>query len=164
MSGKFLGVQAKILEEQPLAFYTHCYGHVLNLCVADVCENHFVRNAIGVIKQVINFFSDSSKRLRLLKEAALDANKQYDKLLSLCETRWLARSDAICRFLELYEVIITTLNEINSDTDIFDAKSRSSAKLLLTSITNFEFIISLFLIKGFLSYLNTISKTLQVFK
>ena len=31
----------------------------------------------------------------------------------------------------------------------------------MTSITNFEFIISLFVIKGFLSYLNTISKTLQ---
>ena len=41
------------------------------------------------------------------------------------------------------------------------AKSRSSANLLLTSFWNFEFIISLFVIKGFLSYLNTISKTLQ---
>ena len=56
MSGKFQGVQAKLLEDQPLAFYTHCNGHVLNLCVVDVCENSFVRNAIGTTKQVINFF------------------------------------------------------------------------------------------------------------
>ena len=39
MSGKFNGVQGKILEDQPLAFYSHCSAHVLNLCVVDVCDN-----------------------------------------------------------------------------------------------------------------------------
>ena len=59
MSGKFQGVQAIILEDQPFAFYTHCYGHVLNLCVADVCENRLVNNA--TVKQVINFFQNHQK-------------------------------------------------------------------------------------------------------
>ena len=162
MSGKFNGVQGKILEDQPLAFYSHCSAHVLNLCVVDVCDNLLVTNAIGTVKQIINFFSDSSKRLRILKENAKDNNAQHDSLLSLCETRWLARSDAICRFLELYEVIISTLMEINTDrTSTFDPKSRSLADSLSTSFTTFRFIITLFIIKGFLSYLNSISKTLQ---
>lgn len=32
MSGKFNGVQALIKSEQPLALYTHCFSHSLNLC------------------------------------------------------------------------------------------------------------------------------------
>jgi hypothetical protein len=39
MSGCFKGVKARIQEIQPLAVYTHCVGHVLNLVVVDSCEN-----------------------------------------------------------------------------------------------------------------------------
>jgi hypothetical protein len=121
-----------------------------------------VTNAIGTVKQIINFFCDSSKRLRILKENAKDSNTKHGSLLNLCETRWLAWSDAFWRFLELYEVIISTLKEVNTDrTSTFDPKSRSLADSLSTSITTFRFVITLFIIKGFLSYLNSISKTLQ---
>ena len=39
--------------------------------------------------------------------------------------------------------------------------SRTTANSIMKAITDFEFIITLFIMKGFLSYLNTISKTLQ---
>lgn len=41
MSGRFNGVQALILKEQPLAVYTHCFSHDLNLCISKVCELSF---------------------------------------------------------------------------------------------------------------------------
>ena len=39
--------------------------------------------------------------------------------------------------------------------------SRTTANSIMKAITDFEFIITLFIMKGFLSYLNTISKSLQ---
>ena len=38
MSSEKAGVQAKIKEVSPLAFYTHCYGHCLNLSLASACQ------------------------------------------------------------------------------------------------------------------------------
>ena len=36
MTGHKKGIESQILEESPLAFLTHCYGHVLNLAVGDM--------------------------------------------------------------------------------------------------------------------------------
>ena len=47
MSGAFKGVQSRILAIQPLAFYTHCQAHNLNLVVTESCEVGDVRTTIG---------------------------------------------------------------------------------------------------------------------
>ena len=38
MSGVKAGVQAKILEKQPKALYTHCAGHSINLAILNSCS------------------------------------------------------------------------------------------------------------------------------
>lgn len=38
MSGTYDGVQAVILNKYPVAFYTHCFGNFLNLCLSKACE------------------------------------------------------------------------------------------------------------------------------
>ena len=35
MSGTKSGVAARLLEEEPRAIYTHCYGHALSLACSD---------------------------------------------------------------------------------------------------------------------------------
>jgi hypothetical protein len=64
MSGRFQGVKARIQQVQPLAIYTHCVAHVLNLVVVSLvvihsCSNHFIRDTLAVVKEVINFFKES---------------------------------------------------------------------------------------------------------
>ena len=39
MSGLKSGVARQIQAEEPRAFYTHCYGHALNLAVGDTIKN-----------------------------------------------------------------------------------------------------------------------------
>lgn len=39
MSGVRTGVAKRIIDEEPKAFYTHCYGHSLNLAVSDTMKN-----------------------------------------------------------------------------------------------------------------------------
>ncbi len=47
MSGARSGVAKRICDEEPRALYTHCYGHALNLAVADAVRAcKFMRSAM----------------------------------------------------------------------------------------------------------------------
>ena len=56
------GVQARIHTISPLALYTHCRSHVLNLSITSACTIPIIRNMIGVIKEVFLFTDASPKR------------------------------------------------------------------------------------------------------
>ena len=57
MSGRFHWAKAPIQQGKPLAIYTHCVAHVLNLVVVDSCSNHFIRDTLAVVKEVINLIN-----------------------------------------------------------------------------------------------------------
>ncbi len=53
MSSSTVGVQARIREaSSPLALYTHCHSHQLNLCIVKACSLPEIRNANGVISEI----------------------------------------------------------------------------------------------------------------
>ena len=62
------GVQAKIKEINPLALFTHCYAHCLNLSIATSCKLSELRNLIGLINKAYLFLNNSPKlqHLRIL--------------------------------------------------------------------------------------------------
>ncbi len=62
MSSNIAGVQAMIKEVSPLALYTHCYSHCLNLSTAASCGIQEVKNMIALINEVHLFLSNSPKR------------------------------------------------------------------------------------------------------
>ena len=63
MRGAKAGVQAQIRERQPMALYTHCAGHSLNLAILIPC----ISNCIDQIKSLTLFVKHSPKREGLLK-------------------------------------------------------------------------------------------------
>jgi hypothetical protein len=69
MSSEKAGVQAKIKEISPLALYTHCFVHSLNLSIAASCKIQEVRNLIGLINDSYLFLSNSPKRQRFFERA-----------------------------------------------------------------------------------------------
>lgn len=114
MSGEVGGVQAKIKEISPLAIYTHCYSHCLNLSIAASCQVQEVRNLICLINESYLFLSNSPKRQRLyeltVKEFLPRAGSS--KLPGLCKTRWIERHTCFEVFLEMYEALVTFLDAI----------------------------------------------------
>ena len=68
MSSEKAGVQAKIKEVSPLAFFTHCYCHCLNLSLASACQLQEIRNLIGIINEAFLFLSNSAKRQRYFEK------------------------------------------------------------------------------------------------
>ena len=51
MSSEIAGVQAKIKEISPLAVYTHCFVHSLDISIAASYKVQEVRNLIGLINE-----------------------------------------------------------------------------------------------------------------
>ena len=62
MSSEACGVQGRIRRIAPMALYTHCNSHVLNLSVAAACRLTSVRNMIGTLNETFLFFHFSPKR------------------------------------------------------------------------------------------------------
>lgn len=68
MAGKFKGVQASIKEKQSLALYIHCASHKLNLAISKACSMRSIRNAVGLVKEIINAVRESAERMNLMRE------------------------------------------------------------------------------------------------
>ncbi|CAH2014432.1 unnamed protein product [Acanthoscelides obtectus] len=77
MSGRLRGVRTIISEQYPRAQFVHCVAHVLNIVLAHSCEIPMIRNCVGTIKRVINFFRDG-----LLKKIADQINSSH---FNICE-------------------------------------------------------------------------------
>ncbi|XP_069675925.1 52 kDa repressor of the inhibitor of the protein kinase-like [Periplaneta americana] len=89
MSGKFRGVQAQILKEQPLAYYMHCASHCLNLSLSKSCSVPSVRQTVDTVAEIAKYVRESSKRSIMMKEkiSQICPEHKKTKLKTLCETR-----------------------------------------------------------------------------
>ena len=104
MSSEKAGVPAKIKEVSPLAFYTHCYCHCLNLSLASACQLHL----IGIRNEAFLFLSNSAKRQRYFLEVYLPTCSRT-KLVGLCKTRWVERHTCFEVFLEMYVAFLDAM-------------------------------------------------------
>ena len=68
MEEKKSGVSSRILKLNDQALYVHCFNPQLNLVIAKSCNVQKVRNLMGVIKEVSNFFNLLPKREQFLKD------------------------------------------------------------------------------------------------
>ena len=73
MSSNISGV---IPELAPLAVYTHCRSHVLNLSIAATCQLPEVRNMIDGINSTFLFFHNSPKRQKFLRYQGCNYQKK----------------------------------------------------------------------------------------
>ena len=89
MAGSQRGAAALIQQQYPLALYSHCNSHILNLCIVKVCSVQAIRNVLGTINQILSFFNQSAKRQHLLEQqiATVVVETHNRKLNSLCKTR-----------------------------------------------------------------------------
>jgi hypothetical protein len=69
MRGEFNGLQKKILDINPYAFYVHCFAHRLQLVVVSVASScSSIHNFFESISGIVNTSSSSCKRRDVLTE------------------------------------------------------------------------------------------------
>ncbi|CAF1310484.1 unnamed protein product [Didymodactylos carnosus] len=82
----------------------------------DTCSYTQIRNMMGTIRQIIKCFKDSLKRMATLRSEIIKNEGDYiqlsekNRIISLCNTRWVDRNTSTETFLELYLPTINTLD------------------------------------------------------
>ena len=89
MQGCRKGVAVQILQEEPRAPYTHCYGHSLNLACQDVIRSiKPLKNALDVVFELSKLLKFSSKRNAQYKSIHAEVAPDQPGFRTLCPTRW----------------------------------------------------------------------------
>lgn len=160
MSGAYNGVQAHIQQHFPNAMYVHCGSHSLNLSLSSACSVPQIRNCMGTVSKVCEFFHTPKRQAALTAQIEkLVPITRVTRLKSLCPTRWVQRHDAILVFVELLKPVLVTLQDIAVNWN--DRESSSNAELLLSATQRSEFFVSLFVAEKVFSLSLPLSKYLQ---
>ena len=164
MAGSVNGAAALIRAEYPLAIYLHCASHCLNLAVVKSLEVTSVRNMMGVIGKVYQFFDVHPKRQRAFEKSIVECQPSTtsQKLKDLCRTRWIQRIDAIDVFKRLFPSIVDCLENICSDgARLWSADSLTDARGLQLAITTTEFVSALVVTNSCFSFIESLTLSLQ---
>ncbi len=175
MSSDIADVQAKLKEISPLALYTHCYSHCLNLSVAASSKVQEVRNRIGLMNEAHLFLYHSPKWQRMFEltlHEYLPNSSSHSKLPGLCKTRWVERHTCYAIFHEMYEVLVTFLDAILSPQDYpelvsqegswnWNNDTKTKAQGLKNSLTSFQTIATFIITKNVLDEVKSIASKLQ---
>lgn len=134
MSGSYKGAQAIILKNNPLATFSPCGCHSLNLCgvhSAECCAQ--VITFFGVVQKLYNLFSSSPQRWEILTSGI------GCSLHNLSETRWSARVDSVKPFAAHLPGIMTALTQVQELN--LTPESRSDVSGMISYLSSFESIL-----------------------
>ena len=152
MTSEAIGAVTTIKEVARHAQRCHCFNHELNLSLQKCSTVREARNTLGVIQEIVSFFTQSAKRNLVLIRVT------GGQLRALCATRWVERYKAILEFAEKLPKIVIALEEIH---DWSDKGSSSKANLLLCGLRNFQFIVTLNILRELFSITTPLSVALQ---
>lgn len=104
----------RITAEYPQISYVHCVSHSLNLAVGDACKILIIKNTIGTINEIVDFFRCSSKRQNKLNESVneITCEIKRKRLQKFCATKWVERFDSITMFRDFFTPIFNALDNI----------------------------------------------------
>jgi hypothetical protein len=156
MKAKHQGVQRRLLDVNPRAFYIPCGCHTLNLALCDMAKSCVkARNFFGYVQKIYTLFSGSTHRWDVLKT--------YVKGLSpkaLSVTRWESHIESVRAIRSQPEELRDALIEI-SNTSKDDVVMAEAKGLCFNALEDFEFLISLCIWYKILDKVNWVSQVLQ---
>ena len=156
MKGKKQGVQKRIIDINPRAFYTPCGCHNLNLVLCDVANScPKAISFFGVVQRIYTLFSSSTKRWKILQD-----NVSSLTLKPLSQTRWESRIESVkaikFQALEIRDALLQLAKTSE------DPKTKSEADCLATyELESFEFLLGMTIWYDILFAVNSVSKNLQ---
>ena len=107
MAGKYNGVLAVLIQQNPNCMFSSCGNHSLNLVSVDCAES--CKEAVtytGTIQQMYNLFSSSPQRWEILKQHLPVSLHRMSK------TKWSARIDGVKPVAQHLNSVRSALNEL----------------------------------------------------
>lgn len=159
MSGVISGVQKRIRDKAPFAYYVHCYGHRLNLVLINVAK--CVPQAaefFSLLEELYIFTSNSVVHEKFLSiQRDIFPEDQIRELQHLSDTRWWCRATSCENALMRLECIIRLLQETSAD----DTGARAVCARGLLAQIDAEFVYLLHFFSEVLGKVDKVSQQLQ---
>ena len=105
MSGAKHGTSTQIQSEEPKAIFIHCFGHALNLAVADtVKKNRILRDTLDTVFEISRLLKFSPCRDAMFTKLKADLCPDVPGFRTLCPTRWMVKAASMESVVENYAV------------------------------------------------------------
>ena len=159
MSGAISGVQTRLKHHNPSILYTHCFNHVLNLCLVDTVRS--VRNAgifFELLQSLYIFISGSAIHAKFIEMQSKLGHRRIIHLKKQCETRWACRASSIEAVFTCFAAIVQTLQWACAERNSSQAVE---ARGLLLQICDHSFILQLHIMRKIFSITLSLSDVLQ---
>lgn len=174
MAGEFNGCQRLIRDEQPLALYYHCSAHCVNLVAEHTAAcTPLVRDALQQVQELGKL---SGRSLKFRNIFAQNANGGCDdstddsrnSLISfserhvtaikpLCPTRWLCRVSPVSRVIDLYGIVLSSLEAMA----LLDSETAAKCNGLLEQFRKGVTLLGLKIALAVFSILEQLNRSLQ---
>ena len=172
MRGEFNGLQKKIIDENPYAFYVHCYAHRLQLVVVSVASScSSIHDFFEYISLIVTTTTTSCKRRDALTEAQhqdildrLESGEistgrglhQSSTLARPGDTRWGSHHTTLLRLDQMWSSVLKVLSTVDEY-----GRGPSQAAGLIEKMESFKFAFILKLMLKLFGITNELSKVLQ---
>ena len=125
MAGSRNGLKTQILQEEPRALFTHCYGHLLNLAVADAIKNlSFLQSNIDITFEISKLFQYSPKRLAMFQQLKADLSRATIGFCILCPSQWTVHHETFHGIIENYDTLLELWDAILNDSPDSETRAR----------------------------------------
>ncbi|KAL7154813.1 hypothetical protein ABFS83_03G028400 [Erythranthe nasuta] len=160
MRGQFNGLKTLIFNENPSAYYIHCFAHQLQLALVAVARKH------DHISSLFDFTTRVEKQSKEILEA-LDMGEistgrglnQETNLKRAGDTRWSSHYNTLLSLINMFGAVIDVLELIGGDAS--STSHRTESQDIVDRLLSLDVLLSLFLMKKVLAITNELSQALQ---
>ncbi|XP_074313678.1 uncharacterized protein LOC141648868 [Silene latifolia] len=175
MRGKWKGLQALVIEQYPYAYFVHCFGHRLQLALIAAAKDVVpIFQFFSKLSFVVNHILSSYKRVNELRKAYSNeidmliedgelktgiGLNQASNLQRPGDTRWSSYLRSISRLMKMFSATCSVFHKLIDEGDT--SAECAQATTALDTMTSFEFIFILHLMKKVLEVSDLLSQALQ---
>lgn len=154
------GVATTIIQKEPRAVYTHCYGHALNLAVCDTIRGcKVLRDSMDTVHEISKLIKYSPKRDTQFEKLKCEISPDTPGFRVLCPTRWTVRAATLKSIMDNYTVF-QSLWDVSYESSK-DSETRARITGVKSQMASFDFLFGVALGHELLRHSDILSKSLQ---
>ncbi|KAJ8384589.1 hypothetical protein AAFF_G00200260 [Aldrovandia affinis] len=163
---KMKAIAARLIEKYPMAVCTPSSTCALNVFLANSLSLTGVQIVMSTFKK-INLFFDKSPALQAELEHAISIfyqgnEEKANDLKEACRTAWTERHDSFELAVDFLESLLLCMDSIHDNEDLkWNDQITNSAYIISEALADFEFVVTLVVLKNTLSFTRAFGKNLQ---
>ena len=134
MSGWLAGVQKRVRDRCPMAVFTHCLSHRLNLAMESSIQSVACNTVLVIMDEISKFFRQSFKRTDVLSCTRPPA---------VSDTRWNNKSRQLAHLVQNRDAYLACFKGIRDNTipeKVWTPATQASATLFVTHLESADFL------------------------